>query len=66
MISACQKAGDNRFLGQERSAGDGIHATRNHNNVRNLLRNNKKLNRVIHNKRLGMLTYSVVLLHDNV
>jgi hypothetical protein len=28
-----QKADDNCFLGQERSADDGIHATRDHNNV---------------------------------
>jgi hypothetical protein len=35
----CQKADDNCFLGQERSADSGIHATRDHINV---LRNIKK------------------------
>jgi hypothetical protein len=40
--SACQKADDNCFLGQERNADGGIHATRNHNNVRSVLRNTKK------------------------
>jgi hypothetical protein len=43
----------------------GIHATRDHNNVRGVLRNTKKLHRAIQNKRHGMLTYSVVLLHDS-
>jgi hypothetical protein len=51
--------------GQERSAGGGIHATRNHNNVISILLNTKKLCRAIQNKRYGMLTYGVVLLHDN-
>jgi hypothetical protein len=40
--SACQKADDNCFLGQERSADGGIHATRDYNNVRSVLRNTKK------------------------
>jgi hypothetical protein len=31
--SACQKAGSNCFLGQERSADGGIHTTRDHSNV---------------------------------
>jgi hypothetical protein len=55
----------NCFLGQERNADGGIHATRDHSNVRSLLRNNEKLCRAIQNKRHGMLTTSVVLLHDN-
>jgi phage gp29-like protein len=42
MLSACQKADGNCLLGQERSANSGIHATRNHNNVRSELRNTKK------------------------
>jgi hypothetical protein len=37
-LSACQKADDNCFLEQERSADGGIHATRDHNNVRSVLR----------------------------
>jgi hypothetical protein len=40
--SACQKADDNCFLGQEMSADGGIHATRDHNNVRSVLRKTKK------------------------
>jgi DNA-directed RNA polymerase subunit M/transcription elongation factor TFIIS len=41
-VSACQKADANYSLGQERSADGGIHATRDHNNVRSALRNTKK------------------------
>jgi hypothetical protein len=33
---ACQKADDNCFLRQERSADCGIHATRDHNDVRSV------------------------------
>jgi hypothetical protein len=33
-LSACQKADGNYFLEQETSADGGIHATRDHNNVR--------------------------------
>jgi hypothetical protein len=40
---ACQKADGNCFLGQERSAGGGIHVTRDHNNVRSVLQNTKEL-----------------------
>jgi hypothetical protein len=65
--SASQKADDNCFLGQERSADGEIHATKDHNNVRSVLQNSKKkLIRAIQNKRHGMLTYSVVLLQDFV
>jgi hypothetical protein len=32
----CQKADDNCFLGQERSVDGGIHATRDHNSIRNV------------------------------
>jgi hypothetical protein len=62
----CQKDDGNCFVEQVRSADGGIHATRGHNNVRNILRNTKKLRKVIQNKRRGMLTFGVVLLHDNV
>jgi hypothetical protein len=41
-LSAYQKADGNCFLGQERSADGGIHATRDHNNVTRILRNIKK------------------------
>jgi hypothetical protein len=41
-LSACQKAGRSCFLGQETSADGGIHATKDHNNIRRVLRNNKK------------------------
>jgi hypothetical protein len=53
------------FLGQQRSADGGIHATRGHNNVSRVLRNTKKLRRDIQNKKRGMLTSGVVLLLDN-
>jgi hypothetical protein len=63
----CQKADDNCFLGQERSADGEIHSTRNHNNITSVLRNiKKKLCGAIQNKRCGMLTSGVVLIHDNV
>jgi hypothetical protein len=65
-LSACQKADGNCFLGHERSADHGIHATRDHNNVISVLQNSKKLWRAIQNKWCGMLTYRVMLLHDNV
>jgi hypothetical protein len=35
--SACQKADGICFLGQERSVDGGIHATRDHTNVRGVL-----------------------------
>jgi hypothetical protein len=38
-LSACQKADGNCFLGKERSADAAIDATRNHNDVRSVLRN---------------------------
>jgi hypothetical protein len=40
--AACQKADGNCFLGQDRSADGGIHATSDHNNIRSVLRNTKK------------------------
>jgi hypothetical protein len=64
-ISICEKVGGDCFLGQERSADGGVHATRDHNNARSVLRNTKKLLRAFPNKRYGMLTYGVVLPHDN-
>jgi hypothetical protein len=42
-LSACQKADGNCFLGQERSADGRIHATRDHGNVRSVLRSTKKI-----------------------
>jgi hypothetical protein len=36
-LSACQKADGNCFLGQERGADGGIHATRDRNNVGSIL-----------------------------
>jgi hypothetical protein len=35
-----------------------------HNNIRNVLQNTKRTAWAIQNRRDGMLTYSVVLLHD--
>jgi hypothetical protein len=43
----------------------GLHATRDHSNVRSVLQNTKKLRRAIQNKRRGMLTPGVVHLHHN-
>jgi hypothetical protein len=55
------------FLGQRRGADGRIYATRDTNIMRSVLRNTKKLQRTVQNKRRGMLTSSVlvVLLHDN-
>jgi hypothetical protein len=41
-LFACQKAEGSCFLGQERSANGGIHATRDHDNFRSVLQNKKK------------------------
>jgi hypothetical protein len=38
----CQKADGNCFLGQEKRADGGTHITRDHNNIRNVLRNAKQ------------------------
>jgi hypothetical protein len=59
----CLKADDNCFLGEERSAEGGIHATGDHNNVRSVFRNIKNYAGPF--RRRGMLTYGVVHLHDN-
>jgi hypothetical protein len=42
MLSACQKADGNCFLGQERCADGGIHETSDHNNVRSKLQKTKR------------------------
>jgi hypothetical protein len=63
--SACQKADGNCFLGQERSAYGGIHATKDHNDVRRILQSTKKKKqpRASHSEqRHGVLTSSVMLL----
>jgi hypothetical protein len=64
-LPACQKADGNCFLGQERRANGGVHITRDHNNVRSALRKTKNYAGPFRTKRRGMLTSSVVLLHDN-
>jgi hypothetical protein len=65
-LYAYQKADGNCFLRKERNADGGIHATRDHNNVRSALQKTlKKLLRVIQNKRYRMLTSNAVFLHDN-
>jgi hypothetical protein len=63
----CQKADDSCFLGQERNADGGIHATRTTIMSEVCETGEKKLYRAIQNKWHGMLTSSllVVLLHDN-
>jgi hypothetical protein len=53
------------FLGQEKGTDSGIHATRDHNNVRSVLRNTRKVHRAIQEEGYGMLASGVVLLHDN-
>jgi hypothetical protein len=42
MLSACQKADGNCFLGQKMSANGRIHATKDHQNDRSELQNTKK------------------------
>jgi hypothetical protein len=64
--SACQKAEGNCFLGQEMSSDSGVYPTRDHDNVIALHCKKEKVLRLgIQNKRCGMLTPGVVLLHDN-
>jgi hypothetical protein len=41
-LSVCRKTDSNCFLGLEMSAYGGIHATRDHNKVRSVLRNIKE------------------------
>jgi hypothetical protein len=53
------------LLRQERSTDGGIQTIRDHI-VRWVLQTTKKLHKAIQNKRPGMLTYSLVLLHENV
>jgi hypothetical protein len=47
----CQKAHGNCFLGQERSAHDRIHATKDNNIFRSVLRNTKMLHRATQKKK---------------
>jgi hypothetical protein len=47
--NVCQKADDSCFLGQDISDDGGIYATRDHSNVRSVLRSTKKLRRSIQN-----------------
>jgi hypothetical protein len=63
--SARQKADGNCFLGQESCATGGIYVTRDHNNGISALRNTKKMGYDHSEKRCGMLTPGVVLLHEN-
>jgi hypothetical protein len=41
-LNVCQKADGNCFLGQERIADGGLHATGDHTDIRSVLRNTKK------------------------
>jgi hypothetical protein len=41
-LSACQKVDGSCFLGHKSSADGGIHAARDHNNVRSVLRDTEK------------------------
>jgi hypothetical protein len=59
------KANGDCFLGQERSADGGIHATRDHNNIKSVLQNTKK-NCIGHSeKKAWNACTDAVLLHDN-
>jgi hypothetical protein len=48
--SACQKADGSCFLGLKRSADSGIHSTKDHSDVRSILRNTKKMRMAVQNK----------------
>jgi hypothetical protein len=59
------------FLPTRRLMADGldgrgeIHSIKNHNKFKIVLWNTKKLRKVIQNKKRGLLTFSIVILHDN-
>jgi hypothetical protein len=42
-MSACQKADGSCYLGEKRSADGGIHATRDHSNVKSAMQNTNKI-----------------------
>jgi hypothetical protein len=65
-INICQKVDGNCFLGQERTAVDGIRAIRVHNNVEVYCVTLEKLHWTIQNKTCGILTSSAVRLQDNM
>jgi hypothetical protein len=46
-LSARKLIDGNLFLGQEKSADGGIHATRDHNNARSVLQDTKEMHRAI-------------------
>jgi hypothetical protein len=58
------RADGNCFLRQKRSADAGIHITKDHTNVRDVLQNTKKTSEAIQNKRRGMVKSGVVLPHN--
>lgn len=62
-LSAWQKTDSNCFLGQERNADDGIHATRGHNKDRSVLQNTNE-NCVVPFRTHGVECWHPVLLHD--
>jgi transposase len=61
-----EKADGNCLLQQEMSGDGAIHAKKDRNNAKSVLKITKKIRRAIQNKRRGMLTYGVVFLDDNV
>jgi hypothetical protein len=64
-LSACQKVDGTQFLGQERSAEGGIHATRDHNNIRSALQITKEtMYGHTEQKVWNAKIQYVVLLHD--
>jgi hypothetical protein len=68
--SACQKADGNSFLGQHKKGVLAVEFIQQETTITSELlvycETLKQLRRAIQNKSHGMLTYSVVLLHDNV
>jgi hypothetical protein len=63
-FSAPQETGGSYILWQERSVDGAIRTTEDYHNARTAMHNSKEC-RAIENKRRGMLTYGVVILHDN-
>jgi transposase len=62
----CQKADSNNFLGQDRKGALIVEFMRQGTTITSEVycETLRKLSRAIQNKRRGMLTYGVVLLHD--
>jgi hypothetical protein len=64
-VSVCQKVHSNRFLRQQRSADGDTHGKSDTVSSEVYCEILKKLRKAIQDEKLGMLTYGIVLLHDN-